>query len=38
VVGKGKRLFDDSLGKLPMKLVNSKITPRGIAILHYQRA
>jgi dihydrofolate reductase len=38
VVGKGKRLFDDSLGKVPMRLVNSKITPRGIALLHYQRA
>jgi dihydrofolate reductase len=38
VVSKGKRLFDDSLGKMPMQLVNSKITPRGIAILHYQRA
>jgi dihydrofolate reductase len=38
VVGKGRRLFDDSLGKVPMRLVNSKITPRGIALLHYQRA
>jgi dihydrofolate reductase len=38
VVGKGKRLFDDSLGKLPLRLVDSRITPRGIAILHYQPA
>src|SRR5206468_1908979 len=34
VLGKGKRLFDESIDKLPMKLVDSKITSRGIAILH----
>ncbi|TMB58168.1 MAG: dihydrofolate reductase [Chloroflexi bacterium] len=38
VLGKGKRLFDDSIDKLPMKLVDSKITSKGIAILHYQPA
>src|SRR5262245_45453156 len=38
VVGKGKRLFDDWSGKVPLKLVHSQITSRGIAILHYARA
>jgi dihydrofolate reductase len=38
VVGKGKHLFEESIGKLPMKLVDSKITTNGIALLHYQPA
>jgi dihydrofolate reductase len=36
VVGTGKHLFEESIGKLPLKLVDSKITPNGIALLHYQ--
>lgn len=36
VVGSGKRLFEESADKLPMQLVDSKITTNGIAILHYQ--
>jgi dihydrofolate reductase len=38
VVGEGKRLFEESIGTLPLKLVESKITANGIAILHYQPA
>jgi dihydrofolate reductase len=38
VVGKGKHLFDDWSGKVPLTLLHSQITSRGIAILHYSRA
>jgi len=38
VVGEGKRLFEESIGTLPLKLVESKITTNGIAILYYQPA
>ena len=38
VVGSGKRLFEESIGELPMKLVDSTITSTGIALLHYQPA
>jgi dihydrofolate reductase len=38
VVGSGKRLFEESIGELPMKLVDSMITTNGIALLHYQPA
>lgn len=36
VVGEGKRLFEESVGMLPMKLVESKTTATGVALLHYQ--
>ena len=38
VVGSGKRLFEESIGKMQMKLVDSTITTNGIALLHYQPA
>ncbi len=38
VVGSGKRLFEESIGQVPLKLVDSKITSNGIALLHYQPA
>lgn len=38
VVGSGKHLFEESVGQLPLKLVDSKITSSGIALLHYQPA
>jgi dihydrofolate reductase len=38
VVGSGKRLFEESIGQLPMKLVASRTTANGVAILHYQPA
>lgn len=36
VVGEGKHLFEESIGTLPLRLVESKITTNGIAILYYQ--
>jgi dihydrofolate reductase len=36
VVGKGKRLFQDDDDQQPLKLVESKITKSGVAILAYQ--
>jgi len=36
VVGKGKRLFKDGSGLKRLKLINSKTTPTGVAILTYQ--
>lgn len=36
VVGQGKRLFEESIGKLPLNLVDAQITAGGIALLHYQ--
>jgi dihydrofolate reductase len=38
VVGSGKRLFEESIGQLPMKLLKSTTTANGVAILHYQPA
>ena len=38
VVGQGKRLFEESIGKLPLNLVDAQITASGIALLHYQPA
>ncbi len=38
VVGSGKRLFEESIGLLPMKLLKSTTTANGVAILHYQPA
>jgi hypothetical protein len=36
VAGKGKRLFKDGSELKRLKLVNSKTTPTGVAILTYQ--
>jgi dihydrofolate reductase len=36
VVGTGKHLFEESIGQLPLKLIESKTTSKGIALLHYQ--
>jgi dihydrofolate reductase len=38
IVGEGKRLFEESVGKLPLKLVKSATSPNGIVFLHYQPA
>jgi dihydrofolate reductase len=38
VLGKGKRLFGETSGKLPLRLADSKIVGDGVAILIYGRA
>lgn len=38
IVGEGKRLFGESIGKVPLNLVDAQITASGIALLHYQPA
>ena len=38
VVGSGKRLFEESIGKMQLKLVDSAISTNGIALLHYRPA
>lgn len=38
VLGKGTRLFDESTGKLPLKLVESTTFTTGVLNLHYQPA
>lgn len=38
IVGEGKRLFEESVGQLPLKLVKSATSPNGIVFLHYQPA
>jgi dihydrofolate reductase len=37
VLGGGRRLFDDTTGKIPLTLVGSKTTGSGIAVLTYER-
>jgi dihydrofolate reductase len=36
VLGTGKRLFDKTSDKKPMRLVNSKLVGDGVAILVYE--
>jgi hypothetical protein len=36
VLGAGKRLFGETTGKKPLKLVDSKIVGDGVAILIYR--
>jgi hypothetical protein len=38
VLGSGKRLFDETSDKKPLRLVDSKIVGDGVAILVYQPA
>jgi dihydrofolate reductase len=38
VLGSGKRLFDETSDKKPLRLVDSKIVGDGVAILVYERA
>ena len=38
VVGSGKRLFDDTFGRLPLKLVNSRTFKTGVLYLTYEPA
>jgi dihydrofolate reductase len=38
VLGKGRKLFTESIPTFSLKLVNSKTTPTGVAILTYQSA
>lgn len=37
VLGSGKRLFDDTGGKKPLRLVDSKVVGDGVTILIYER-
>jgi dihydrofolate reductase len=38
VLGSGKRLFDETTEKRPLKLVDSQVVGDGVAVLVYQRA
>lgn len=36
VAGKGKRLFDDSVSRLPLELVSEEVFPKGVVKLIYR--
>ena len=38
LLGSGKRLFGDTTGKKPLRLVDSRVVGAGVAILTYERA